>query len=166
MFLRPEQQSTFTLLNQFFHTQNCLQTFPTCQKQNNNKKIQCSCIFPFLQNSRVTVLAHTFTDTLLFSFLLTKKIGEVKNLLGFWFEIRGMTVIQKARLDLWSLSHICKKSAILSISPWTGIIAPTMVIASTNDNASCREGSFGESWHLGDTFLYENWGKLMSLLLS
>lgn len=105
-------------------------------------------------------------DTLLFSFLLIKKIGEVKNLLGFWFEIRGMTVIQKARLDLWSLSHIRKKSAILSISPWTGITAPTMVIASTNDNASCREGSFGESWLPGDTFLCENWGKLMSLLLS
>jgi hypothetical protein len=53
------------------------------KEKKKKKRNHCSCIFPFLQNSRVTVLAHSFIETSLFSYFLTEKIDEVKNLLGF-----------------------------------------------------------------------------------
>lgn len=60
---------------------------------------------------------RTSTDMLLLSSLVTEKMGEVANLLGLWFEIRGMIILQRARLNLWRFSHICKNLGVLSTFP-------------------------------------------------
>lgn len=65
----------------------------------------------------VTVLTHTLTDTSLFSSLLTEKTGKVKNLLDFWYEIRGATIIRAASLKSWCFGHVSEMSRLLCPLP-------------------------------------------------
>ena len=111
---------------------------------------QCSCIRLFLQNSRVPGLTPTSIGTSLLSSLPTGKIGEVKNLLGFSFETRGTTMVQKARLDSWSFSHTCRNPAALSTScQWSKRDGTAHGYCSMHDEAWCKEGSFWELLLLG-----------------